>query len=167
LKHLFILFSTFILVACSDDKKPEAAEFLQERTSYSFHIKPAQFVKTDSTNTLLLETTLWNNTKDTLKYVSMSCSWYDVYSISHPKVSIKQDPCFKNIPVIISVDPETNAKTFFKVSLDGIEQGSREKLKLGFKLIQAQPSDDTTRLVETLYNTKNTEAILWSNEIEL
>jgi hypothetical protein len=158
--------SVLFFVSCTEEPKSETVTLPSNLPPYVLDIKLVEFKRTDSTNTLLLETTLWNNTKDTLKYLSMSCSWQEVYSFSNPKISIPVDPCSKNTPVIISVIPETNAKTFFKVNLNGISQGSKEKVKLGLKLIPMKDSGNVYSETVSKLRAGSVD-ILWSNEIQL
>ncbi|MCE3229397.1 MAG: hypothetical protein K0S32_3948 [Bacteroidetes bacterium] len=155
-------------VSCTEEPKNETVTALATPLPpYTLQIKAIESKKTDSTGVVLLETTLWNNTKDTLRYLTMSCSWEDIYCFSNPNVFIPPTECTKNAPTIISVLPETNAKTIFNAYLAGTSQNSQEKVKLGIKLIKVPAEPDSSGKRESIHNLENVKNILWSNEIEL
>lgn len=152
---------------CTEEKKENPVFALPP---YTFEIKASTFGKAklngDTVNVLFLETTLNNNTNDTLKFGSMSCSWSDIYVISNTRFSADVTVCDKNTPVVLSVIPQTNAKTFFNVILGKIEKGSKEKLKVGLKLIPVKSNTDLNFIPEKIRSFPASE-VMWSNEIEL
>ncbi|PWK77706.1 hypothetical protein LX99_02586 [Mucilaginibacter oryzae] len=48
-----------------------------------------------------------NNTNDTLKYINMSCSWWDIYRISNSSIGNFSSGCDKNVPVVVNL-PTSN-----------------------------------------------------------
>lgn len=162
-----LVFVAFLLFSCTEEKKEEPISTLP---SCTFEIKASSFgkakLKNDTVNVLFLETTINNNTNDTLRFGSMSCSWSDIYTLSNPKLSLDVPECDKNSPIIIKVIPQTNAKTFFNVILGKIEKGSAEKLKAGLKLVEIKEDSDPGTIFEKIHSFP-ADSILWSNEIEL
>lgn len=167
LSLLFLTALTFILSSCSEEKQPEVIGSLP---FFSFEIKASSFgkakLKNDTVNVLFLETTLHNNTNDTLRYGTMSCSWNDIYEISNSELSLDAPVCTKNTPAIIKVDPNSNAKTFFNVLIGKLEKGCKEKLKLGLKLIEIKSDKEIDGVPEKIKSFPAKD-IMWSNEIEL
>ena len=47
--------------------------------------------------------TLTNNSSDTLKYYSMSCSYEEFYSVKTEKLTIEQSVCDENSSIIIEI----------------------------------------------------------------
>ena len=62
-------------------------------------------VDSRNVNNLSLKVTLINNTSDTVKYISMDCSWQESYRINSDKWEIDISICYKNGRVIISLPP--------------------------------------------------------------
>jgi hypothetical protein len=106
-----------------------------------------------------VEVTLKNNTNDTLKYYTMSCSWEDNYVLNTRKIGIEKHSCDKNIPVLTSLAPYESKTVIINLSpvtrhIMGL------KLKIGIALIE-----DSSLLPYTEIN-KNVN-IIWSNEIKI
>lgn len=59
----------------------------------------------------VIQVTFTNNSDDTLKYIGMSCSWWDIYKIDNSQMAILQpdDGCFKNGPTVIAIAPKTSS----------------------------------------------------------
>jgi hypothetical protein len=49
---------------------------------------------------------LTNTSADTLRYLSMSCSWWDIYRTDHQKIKVfSPNICYKNSPITCVVPP--------------------------------------------------------------
>jgi hypothetical protein len=49
---------------------------------------------------------LTNTSADTLRYLSMSCSWWDIYRTNHQKINVfSPNICYKNSPITCLVPP--------------------------------------------------------------
>lgn len=106
-----------------------------------------------------VEITLKNNSNDTLKYYTMSCSWQDNYTLNTRKISINHQECDKNIPVLISVGPNET-----KTNIINLSPVTRHiiglKLKIGFISIE-----ESSQLSDI--HIENKENVIWSNEIKI
>ena len=54
----------------------------------------------------LIPVTVHNNSNDTLKYYSMSCSWQEFYHSDNKAIEIVQPPCDNNVPEEIKIPPK-------------------------------------------------------------
>ncbi len=56
----------------------------------------------------LIECALTNHSKDTMNYLSMSCSWTDFYTVDKKELDIESFLCNKNVPTILTLAPGEN-----------------------------------------------------------
>jgi hypothetical protein len=80
-------------------------------TEFEIHqlrIEKGEIVKEEDRTYWVIPVTLTNNSGDTLKYLSMSCSWQDFYSVSDNRLQVEIAECDKNIPRIISLPPKSS-----------------------------------------------------------
>ena len=116
-------------------------------------------------NYLLVNTTLTNTSSDTVKYVSMSCSWQDVYSTDTRDLIIYVNVCDKNVPQIIDIPPHDKRDILLKLSCTkSINQLQGLKFKIGFNFIAAENYDEMFSEVYQLTEMKN---VIWSNTLRV
>jgi len=63
----------------------------------------------------IIPTTLKNNTKDTLNYLSMTCSWEEFYLVDNSKLEVEQKGCDKNMPKMLTLAPGQKATVEIKL----------------------------------------------------
>lgn len=79
----------------------EFSKLIKKNNSVMLHAKIIAY----KSDTLRLKTFLTNSTSDTIKYLSMSCSWWQFYKFSSKNVRIRNGRCDSNIPTLIEVPP--------------------------------------------------------------
>jgi len=116
--------------------------------------------KNESNELYTVSVTLKNNTNDTLRYYTMSCSWWNFYSVDNHDYKIKTDNCDKNIAKILKLAPH-KSNTINIILTRNIEQVDQNKqFRIGFRLVKAK---DTAGPLD-FFQPKE-DYILWSNKI--
>ncbi|HTB99729.1 MAG TPA: hypothetical protein VK705_03510 [Ferruginibacter sp.] len=109
-----------------------------------------------------VQTTITNNSSDTLRYLSMSCSWANYYVIDSRAFHLPTSECDKDTALLIQVAPHKRQETMLRlISLLNTKQLHSVKFKIGFKFVQAC---DTDKASKELRRSKNT---IWSNSLML
>jgi hypothetical protein len=107
---------------------------------------------------------LWlsNYSKDTLKFVSMSCSWYLFYHIQGENLGIATDGiCNSNFPIEKIIPPYKSIKWMMPISLSKNYQRN-EKFRIGMNLYLSQGLNQN--ILRQLNHSFN---LLWSNEVQI
>lgn len=101
--------------------------------------------------------TLVNNSDDTLKYLAMSASWWDLYSIDNPHFALAADywNVFKNGPKILVLPPHTSRTRMIPIITNKAYHRG-EKLRIAMSVQSPGP------LVNLEPKTIN---MIWSNEV--
>jgi hypothetical protein len=111
---------------------------------------------------IFIKTTIANNSSDTLRYLSMSCSWANYYVIDERAIHLPTFQCDKDTALLITVKPHQKEEKILRViSLLPVKQLHNLKFRVGFKFVQAC---DTDRASKELRRSKNT---LWSNSLTI
>jgi hypothetical protein len=109
-----------------------------------------------------VQTTITNNSSDTLRYLSMSCSWANYYIIDVRAFHLPTSQCDRDTALLIEVAPHQQQETMLRlISLLNAKQLRSVKFKIGFKFVQAC---DTDKASKELRKSKNT---IWSNSLTL
>ena len=125
----------------------------------------AQLIKCQNTisrDSIYIETTLINNSSDTLSCYSMNCAWQTFYRTDSKDYMIEINHCFKNGYIIIKIPPLKNVKTILTLlSVKSIIHSQFEKIRIGYNLIRPKPQN------QAYYTLSTNENIIWSDPIEL
>jgi hypothetical protein len=152
-KLLTILFTLTLTVSA----------FGQADTSkYVLTIKQGKYEKVGTQTFLLVPTTLTNNSPDTLKYLSTTCSWREFYRVDNDKISIKRVDCKKNKPIMLTLAPYKSVDT--EIELVIAQTISKVKFKIGMNLLKIENENNLLDVFREKQKTKN---IIWSNAIEM
>jgi hypothetical protein len=109
---------------------------------------------------LSVETIIMNNSSDTLRYLSMSCSWANYYTIDERAIHLPTPQCDEDTALLIKVPPHSNKKATLRlISLMSTKQLHNIQFKIGFKFLQAC---DTNKASRELRKSKN---VIWSNSL--
>jgi hypothetical protein len=116
---------------------------------------------------LFVPVTLTNNSNDTVKYRSMSCSWEDFYIVDKKSVAeIERQPCDHNIPSILILPPHRSTTVRLPI-LKGRVSG---KFRIGMvliKLVDDKNLFDFSGIDDKFLLKNRGTNIIWSNPIEL
>ena len=131
---------------------------------YSLTIEKSQ-IKIDNKNSfLIVPTSLKNNSNDTLKFYSMSCSWQLFYLVDNKNLKIELVGCDKNIPIILTLNPGQIRTIEIKLLINQkIDKGTEIKFRIGFNLLRKLDNQKMFDFKDVL-NKKN---VIWSNMITM
>jgi hypothetical protein len=107
----------------------------------------------------ILPVTVHNDSNDTLKYSSMTCSWQAFYRIDNEAFEILSTDCDKNIPTRIIVPPHLTHATNIAFILKKNTQAKSLLFKVGLNI---NTSGSFMLYDEELYRYN----IVWSNEVQ-
>lgn len=132
-------------------------------SNYTLTIKKGEIVKESKHTFWVIPVTLTNNSKVTLRYFSMSCSWQDFYCVDNKKMQLETALCDKNIPTILTLAPRQSRTIEIRLLIDQTMKGSEVKFKIGLNLIKASKAQ---KPLEFDYKEKqNKKNLIWSNQI--
>lgn len=113
---------------------------------------------------------LTNNTADTLKYMSMDCSWREIYRLRADNYSIADGgPCFKNGPTTIEVLPHQSRTVCIALVTDR-DDNPPQKIKIGMSLQKYWSRDQIEMFFlhqDALMVLPDISNMIWSNEVEV
>jgi len=103
-----------------------------------------------------------NNTDDTLNYVSMSCSWWDIYITNNADLCILQpkDNCYKNGPTVIQLAPKTSSVVYLSIAYPEHSDISSVRIGMVFQKHVNGKNDIYIPVVRK-------DNVIWSNEVLL
>jgi hypothetical protein len=89
------------------------------------HIKPKK------AKVVTVPVKLYNNGNDTLKFYSMTCSWYDFFGTNQSGISIPVWGCAKNVPTTVVVAPHKTYRKNLTIVYDHtIKSGTRYRISM-------------------------------------
>lgn len=132
---------------------------------YVLTIQKGKVLKQDKTTYWVIPTILANNSKDTLKYFSMSCSWQDFYSVDNRKLQIEPSLCDKNVPAILTLAPGQKKAVEIRLIISQTMDAPEIRFKIGFNLMQV---DKAQTLFDYDYKEEQKKKnVIWSNVISM
>lgn len=107
---------------------------------------------------------LHNNSKNTLKFYSMSCSWSDFYGTNSKDINISTGVCDKNVPEIIEIKPHSEYQQYLPIIYNSkLKKG--EKYKISMSLNKCSNTNNSLWGFDieeyTMFNK------IWSNEVTI
>ena len=122
----------------------------------------------DTTSTIHIATTLFNPTKDTLSFVTMTCSYEDLFltDTSIFKVQSRYD-CFSNYPTVTNIPPGEKLDHFIMVKPTTKDTKIIDnKLRIGLYLLTPKKENGFDGIIKQYENRQNAK-VIWSNELDL
>jgi hypothetical protein len=134
-----------------------------KKENYTLTIIKGKAIKENKQTFWITPTTLTNNTKDTLRYYSMSCSWQDFYSVDSNKLQVEGKECDKNIPTILILAPGQSRTVEIRLLISQTIDPSEIKFKIGFNLMKVS---STKKIFDFDFKEEQKKRnIIWSNII--
>lgn len=136
-----------------------------DNSLYKLSIKKGKFVTADSISYLEVPVTLTNTSKDTLYYITLSCSWQSFYRVqSNPEIlKVEEAPCERNVPERLVLAPGKSETVQLKLFFTAESNTKSVTYSIGHNLVIV-PGDD--RWVQKYRETRGQKNIIWSNEIK-
>jgi len=113
-----------------------------------------------------IKVALSNISKDTLKYLNMTCSWKEAFTTSNKAIKIAGWSCDSNFPTVYAIPPGVS-KTF-TITLEIPKEQLMNNFRVGFYLIKFR-GHSVFADFEKFQHSKNRyeNCLLWSNEIPI
>ncbi|MFP9098879.1 hypothetical protein ACLI09_07485 [Flavobacterium sp. RHBU_24] len=130
--------------------------------------QPGGITYLDTVPTIHIATTLTNPTADTLHFVSMSCSYEDMFVTNTPnyKVTSRYD-CYKNYPEVIALPPHAKLDQFIIIRPTAKTVNViSSKIKVGMYYIIPEKGNEFEGIIKQ-YENRQAAKILWSEELDL
>lgn len=119
--------------------------------------------KKEKVKVVVVPVVLHNNSNDTLKFYSMTCSWYEFFGTNHTGVEPSEAICFKNIPDVVEVAPHGKyRKNLPMIYESSIKSGGSYRISLSILKASENEAQDWQRFYPWEYVRFNK---IWSNEI--
>jgi hypothetical protein len=121
----------------------------------------------DSIQTIYIKTTLSNPTNDTLNFISMICSYEDMFLTNNSSFYIEPgNDCFLNGYAIINIPPKSKLDQFILVKPNNKNINIRtSEFKIGFHYVPFKKEDSLYKIT-AIYDRHKNESILWSDTIK-
>ena len=122
----------------------------------------------DTTSTIHIATTLFNPTNDTLSFVTMTCSYEDLFltDTSIFKVQSRYD-CYSNYPTVTNIPPGEKLDHFIMVKPTTKDTKIIEnKLRIGMYLLTPKKENGFDGIIKQ-YENRQSAKVIWSNELDL
>ena len=122
----------------------------------------------DTTPRIHISTTLFNPTTDTISFVTMTCSYEDMFvtDTSVIKVQSRYD-CYSNFPTVINIPPNSKLDQFIMVRPINKDIKAIDcKIRIGMYYIIPKKENGFEGIIKQ-YENRQKANILWSNELEL
>jgi hypothetical protein len=148
-----------------EDRKNYTLSIDQHKITKSY--TTLRYAANDEHTVVSIPSKFTNNSNDTLRYMSMSCSWWDFYQITIKGTDFwSNSDCTKNIPQKIMVPPHTSLITLVQIIYKKGSIATGTKFKIGMSLQKfvswKQPYDADTYLLRP-----ETSNLIWSNEVKI
>ena len=122
----------------------------------------------DTINVIHIVATIYNPTKDTVRFGSMTCSYEDFFTVDNDVYSIQSRyDCYSNFPNVISLPPNSKTDRFIMIKYNKSDTSSkREKFRIGMfylKYYENATLDSATKFYQNRFQQK----AIWSNELNI
>lgn len=137
---------------------------LRDSTVYDLNIEERTNLKRKCLVTVC-PVKLSNNSNGTLEYISMDCSWMDIYKPNNNKFSVVESICFKNVPTTIEVLPHQSVTVYVPIkTFDRTSRGLKIKIGMGLYKYLGRDQFELFNSDELMQQPESNNMI-WSNEV--
>lgn len=115
----------------------------------------------DSTEIVIVVAKAYNNSKDTISFLTMSCARERNWKIKSPNLQVGLFDCYSDVPTLIKLGPNQYLTNFIKIKLlKPLKEIINEKIIIGFNLVEAKELEFT----QSMKLIEETNNILWSTD---
>jgi hypothetical protein len=135
----------------------------------SLKAKLGSFENHGKDTSIIIKTTLKNNTSDSVIYLTMTCSWDDFYTFNFEKYKIDGQLCYSNYPIWGEIAAHGKIERELKLIINNHPEYYNMKFKVGFLFIDEHSKVPPMRHLltgDSLFII-NKEKIVWSNELKM
>jgi hypothetical protein len=158
-----ILITGYFIAAFANGGKPGKQSELQLTASLGGR---GMFI--DSIPVVYIATTLYNPTSDTIKFISMSCSYEDLFTTNTNLFQVQSRwDCYRNVPSIVALPPKARTDRYIMIKATGkdkyINKGS---FKINMYYLPYKTGMSFNEIVSALDN-KQSATLVLSNTVDL
>jgi len=149
----------FVFTACRQGKQNDVLQLTAHLGGINYQ---------DSTQPVYIATTLYNPTNDTVEFVTMTCSYQDMFLTDTAVFALQSRyDCNGNFPVTLSIPPKAKLDRYLMVrpvnrNIDVINS----RLRIGMYLVIYEPQN-SSRSITDQYEQRKKSQVIWSNQLEL
>jgi hypothetical protein len=131
----------------------------------------------DTTHFIFVKSTLFNNSDDTVKFESMSCSYMDGFLTDSKDISLEKNTCYHNLQELIVIPPHKSFTRFLNLLIPNKSRldwdWTQISFRIGFNFVydknavnQLLKVNNTNHLFDEskISDMKN---MIWSNKVNL
>jgi hypothetical protein len=107
---------------------------------------------------------LTNNSNDTLKYITMSCSWQDIYGTNSKNIEVLMSACDKNVLTKKMLRPHKSMITYIPIRIIKMARWSNTNFKVSMNVCRDMGQNSFGIEMLDLSVVANN---IWSNEVKL
>jgi hypothetical protein len=162
--YITLLLTGFIwLNGCNSKDRKQPIKMALELTAHLGGV-----IYLDTTPTIHVSTTLFNPTSDTMSFVTMTCSYEDMFLTDTTSFEIQsRHDCFKNVPTAFQIPPNSKIDQFVMVKPVLKEtQANDSKIRIGMYYLAPKTEHDFRGIIQ-LYEDRKKAKVIWSNEVDL
>jgi hypothetical protein len=137
-----------------------------ERKLYTVAVDAGKITKFKSNEypftRLRVPTIITNNSDKTLKYYSMTCSWWEFYHVDNKDLGVDLGACDNNFPILVIIPPHSSHTDIVSFISDknGLNKPQFFKIGLNINICEEKGLFDLYDEELRIYN------IVWSNEVK-
>jgi methyltransferase-like protein len=139
-------------------------EWKNKRKGFYIEAKINDWLLENGYNYLPVTTILVNNSSDTIRYATYSCSWDMNYETDNKLLPLYGVECDKNVPKVITILPfsmDTEKKLEIRTKID-TAQLVGHKLRMGFNYIPVKFGEDGYDKTKLLFKHDH---LIWSDTL--
>jgi hypothetical protein len=147
----------------------------QDRKDYVLNVDQHKITKVRDTtfgarkisSYVIAQVKLLNLSSDTLTYINMTCSTYDIFTVDNKKISIMGWDCDKNFPKEFKIAPHKNSTFNFVLYFD--KNHPAQKFRFGIYLIRSKTKYFGFDILDRFWKSKVPfkNCLIWSNEVTI
>ena len=119
----------------------------------------------DTIRSVFVKTKLHNNSKDTLTYLRMTCSWRDSYTTDNDSFRVTWIPCYSNGPLTTQIPPGKTEEEYIEVRTKvPLARWREQHFRVGFNFA---PLDNTKDVIYNVSRLTDMKTIMWSDTLKL
>ena len=139
-------------------------EWINKRKGFYIEARVTNWRTENSYNYLPIITVLVNNSSDTIRYATYSCSWDINYETDNKLLPLYGVECDKNVPKVITILPysmEAEKKLEVRTKID-TERLYGLKLRMGFNYVPVKFGEDVYDKTKLLFKHDH---LVWSDTL--
>jgi hypothetical protein len=158
-----LIVSILLLSAC---KNKVQTKQIKQGLELSAH--PGGIIYLDTTPIIHIATTLFNPSDDTARFVTMTCSYEDMFltDTTDFKVHSRYD-CFSNYPTVFEIPPHSKLDQYIMVRPTSKDiKAWDKKIRVGMYYLVPKNEDGSEGIIKQ-HDNRQKATILWSNQLDL